>query len=479
MIETIVPTPKKVELYEETISIPFALDCNHDEWRPHTKRLSAAFEKLWGKSLEKSDGGISLVYDPDLTPGSYRFDSRNGITLTASDSEGILYAMATLIQTVNIKDGEMTVEKALIEDYPEKDYRALMIDLAREWHPSHTIHKYIDLCFLLKIKYLHLHFIDDQLYTLPSKAFPRLNKENRFYSYDEIADMRTHAKEAGITLVPEFEAPGHSEILNKNYRDVFANRLEGEGGRIVTEEGTVITGRNVVCAGKPETTEGIRVLLDEMIELFPDSPYIHIGGDEANIKAWTYCTDCKAYMKEKGIEDVYELYSEFVGRVARMVLDKGKTPIVWEGFPKKGVSHIPKETIVIAWESHYNMAYDLLDAGFKIINGSWQPLYIVPSYTKRWGIPEIMSWNVYNWQHWWPNSEARLNPINVAPSDRVLGAQLSVWECTFEQEVGRTIENLTALSERTWTVKRLWDDTQFAKRAKPTIQLAANYIQDV
>lgn len=479
MINNIVPTPKRVELYEETVSIPFAVEYDRDEWKAHAERLSAAFEKLWDKPLEKAAGGIRLVCDHTLVPGSYVLDSHNGVVLSAPDSEGILYAMATLIQAVTVKDGRIIIEKALISDYPEKDYRALMIDLAREWHPAHTVHKYIDLCFILKIKYLHLHFIDDQLYTLPSKAFPLLNKEGRFYSYEELSDMRSHARETGIVIVPEFETPGHSEILNKKYPEVFANTLEGDGGRIVTEEGRVITGRNVVCAGKPETFEGVKTLLNEMIELFPESPYVHIGGDEANIKAWTYCTHCKAYMKEHGISDEYELYSEFVGKVARYVLDMGRTPIVWEGFPKKGVGRIPKETVVIAWESHYNMAYDLLEDGFRIINGSWQPLYIVPSYTKRWGIPEIMNWNVYNWQHWWPHSEARLNPINVSPTDRVLGAQLSVWECTFEQEVGRTVENLVALSERTWTVRRLWDDGEFSKRAKPTIQLAAKFIQDV
>ncbi len=47
-----------------------------------------------------------------------------------------------------------------------------MIDLVREWHSARTIYKYIDVCFMLKIRYLHLHFIDDQRYTLPSKAFP-------------------------------------------------------------------------------------------------------------------------------------------------------------------------------------------------------------------------------------------------------------------------------------------------------------------
>ena len=479
MINNIIPTPKKVELAEGSINIPFSVISERKEWESYTDTLSAAFEKLFDIPLEKAIGGIRLVFDSTLPPKSYRFDSREEVILSASDSEGILYAIATLLQAVTVKNGEMTLEKALIEDYPEKDYRTLMIDLAREWHPAKTVHQYIDLCFILKIKYLHLHFIDDQRYTLPSKAFPHITDGNRYYSYKEIAAMNDHAKTRGVIIVPEFEAPGHAAALNRNYPDVFANQLEGDGGKVVTENGDVITARNVVCAGSSKTIYGIKVLIEEMCELFPEAPYIHIGGDEANIKAWNYCSVCKAYMKENGIEDEYELYSEFVGRVARIVLDLGKTPIVWEGFPKKGVRHIPKETIVIAWESHYHMAYDLLDAGFKVINGSWQPLYIVPSPNRRWGISEILNWNIYNWQHWWVHSQARLNPINVSPTEQVIGAQLSVWECTFEQEISRTMENLSALSERTWTLERLWDDAQFISRAKPTLMRIARFIQDV
>lgn len=481
MIKNIVPTPKSVEILDGTHAVPFIVSCDHGEWAEYLNTFSDSIEKLFDKPLAKGDGGIKLSYDSSLAPKSYRFDSRDGVILSASDSEGILYAIATFLQVVAFEGGEMSVERALIEDYPDKDYRSIMVDLSREWHAASTLYKYVDVCFMLKVKYLHLHFIDSQRYTLPSKVFPRVTEGSRFYTYEQLESIRKYATSRGIIIVPEFEVPGHASVLTTKYPDVFANSLGGEDGccEFVTEEGVVVKAHSVVCAGSEKTHEGVRKFIEELCEMFPESPYIHIGGDEANIKAWRYCSVCKEYMEKHGIEDEYELYSDFVGRVAQMVLDMGKTPIVWEGFPKKGAHRVPKETIVCAWESHYNMAYDLLDAGFKIINGSWKPLYIVPSLKLRWDAKDILDWNVYNWQHWWEHSEARLNPITVEATDRVLGAQLSVWECTFEEEIGRAVENLSALSERIWTVRRLWSFDEFNARAVKTILRISRLIQDV
>lgn len=471
MISNIVPTPKNASVFEGITVLPTSVFAKNENWLCHAKTLISAVSKLFGSELTLENGGIELIFDETLPPKSYRIDTREGVSLFASDSEGILYAIATLLQSIHHKNGELAVEKALIEDFPEKDYRALMIDLSREWHPASTIHQYIDLCFIFKIKYLHLHFIDDQRYTLPSKVFPDITKGNNFYSFEELEAIRAHANEKGIFIVPEFEAPGHAAALIKNYPDIFRNEIGNEDPSIIHE--------SLICAGNPKAIEAIKILLGEICELFPETPYIHIGGDEANISAWQHCPTCREYMAKNGIEDEHELYSEFVGRVAQIVLDLGKTPIVWEGFPQKGIKYIPKETIVTAWESYYHMADELLEEGFKIINGSWQPLYIVPSLSVRWNVNDILAWNVYNWQHWWPNSKAKLNPINVSPTENVLGAQLSVWECVFEQEIGRTIENLCALSERVWTVKRLHDDGAFASRAEYTIKLASRFIQQV
>jgi N-acetyl-beta-hexosaminidase len=98
----------------------------------------------------------------------------------------------------------------------------------------------------------------------------------------------------------------------------------------------------------------------------------------------------------------------------------------------------------------------------------------VPHLTHRWGIPEILDWNIYNWQNWWEESYATLHPINVEPTEQVIGAQLCVWEGTFEQSIGRAMENLAALSERTWSHTRRSDTDTFLDRlAHPLSRIAA------
>ena len=479
MIQHIVPTPKSVQLLDGKTTKELVIDCD-EAFSEYKEILSAAFKKLFKVTITDGCGGITLKKVNTLPVGSYRYDTSDGIVLEASDDEGILYAIATLIQTATVKDGHVTVSRAIIEDHPDKEFRALMVDLAREWHPATTVHQYIDLCFILKVKYLHLHFIDNERYTLPSRAFPLLNDEES-YTYEDIAAMRDHAKAMGIVIIPEFEVPGHAAKLTTAYPEIFANELDCEVETEKTENGVVIADASVVCAGSDKIMDGIRTLLTEMRELFPEAPYIHIGGDEANIKVWSSCKKCREYMNANGITGIYELYSEFVGRVARAVIDMGKTPIVWEGFPKEGVHHIPKETVVIAWETMYHMPYDLIKEGFKVINSSWKPLYVVPNVEPRfnWGIKEILDWNVYNWQHWYEKSAAYKKPIDVEPTEQVIGAMLCLWECTFEQEIYRGMRNLAALSERTWSTDRQWSEIDFIHRANTTLNRIARFIQAV
>ena len=479
VINNIVPTPKSVKPLEGYINTPLAYELEGGAFTECQSALTESFKKLFKVDLEHRSGGSIIRKDDTLPAGAYRYDTSDGIVLSASDKEGILYAIATLVLTATVKDGAISVSRAVIEDSPEKEFRALMVDLAREHHPASTVLKYIDLCFIFKVKYLHLHFIDNERYTLPSRAFPLLN-DSESYSYEEIASMREKARSRSVIIIPEFEVPGHAARLTTCYPETFANRLDGEVETVMTENGVVISDASVVCAGNEKIMDGVRALIGEMCELFPDSPYIHIGGDEANIRVWDSCPDCREYMKKNGIDGIYELYSEFVGRTARAVIDLGRAPIVWEGFPKEGISHIPKETVVIAWETMYHMPYDLIAEGFKVINASWKPLYVVPNPEPRfnWGISEILDWSVYNWQHWYEKSAAYLSPISVEPTEQVIGAMLCLWECTFEEEIGRAIYNLSALSERTWSVEKRSDNLSFFHRARPTVHRVARLIQD-
>ncbi len=477
MLNTILPTPKKVLTEEGTIIFPCVISAD-DGFSRQAEALCHSLQVLTGKTVTRATGGIVLRKDPSLPEDAYVLEAcEEGLILSASGVHGICNASATALQCIERRPEGFACPKVRIEDRPDKEYRALMVDLARKWHPMRTVLKYVDVCYFLKVKYLHLHFIDVQRYTLPSKAFPLIGGGMEQYTEEEIAVLNEYALARGVVLIPEFETPGHATSLTRTYPEVFANRVEGEAGGFETEVG-MMDADSVICPGRKECEDGIRTLIAEMCDLFPNSPYIHIGGDEAAYVVWDSCPDCIAYRKEHGIADSHELYSEIVGRVARMVLDLGRTPIVWEGFPEKGVHYIPKETIVIAWESHYMLAPDILKHGFKIINGTWQPLYIVSSTTHRWGVKEIMDWNVYEWQHWWPKSYAMLNRIHVPPTEDVLGAQLSAWECTYEQEISRVVENLCALSERTWNVERLHDQPTYEARQKKVLSAIYALIQD-
>jgi hexosaminidase len=327
------------------------------------------------------------------------------------------------------------------------------------------------------VNYLHLHLADDQRYTLPSRAFPALNDSAECYTEEQIAYLNEYAAARGVKLVPEIECPGHAAILNAHYPDVFGIRQDSEGEALFTELGVKVDSRSLINAGSETALEGVKTLFHEVCELFPDAPYIHIGGDEAAIKLWNTCADTRAYMKRMGITDVYELYSEYVGRVPDYILSLGRTPMVWEGFPALGAERIDRRTVVIAWESHYHLAPDLLKAGFQIINASWQPLYLVPSLTRRWDFRDILAWNVHEWQHWWEHSAATGHPIHVEPTENVLGSILCSWEMTYEQEIARVMENLMAMSERVWTVERRLSDAAYKSAFAHVYALAANVLE--
>ncbi len=480
----LIPYPKECKIIDNAHSCFItAITTTNLEWRGHIVAFLDALEKGHSVSLPILEGGIELFLDESIPANAYRLLVEDSARIYASDSEGVCYSLATLLQLAKPIGKGIALPRVEIFDSPDKDYRSIMVDLGREWHPFTKLLKYVDLCFFYKVRYLNLHFADNKLYTLPSRAFPKLCVEGKYYTEEQLAHLCDYARQRGVIIIPEFECPGHAPILNTYYPEVFADHGIGEGGVFYNESGEVISNKALLCATSESAVEGVKTLLREICELFPDAPYIHIGGDEANIALWDQCESCRAYMEKNNIEDVYDLYSDYVARITKYVISLGKAPIVWEGFPEKGADKIPKETIVISWENHYQTTEQILAEGFKIINASWKPLYIVPSNNTpdsrfAWGAKEIFDWSVYNWQHWWPKSEATLNPVNLQPTDQVIGAMLCAWEMTFEQEISTIMAHLAALSERTWTVKRIRTFEEYRSAFRPLYDLSARIIQD-
>ena len=479
---TIIPAPKQMTASGEC-RLPLSILA--DERLSAAAQLCADFVKrLFGAELGAENGGIYFTLDSSLAADEYRLlSSDNGVSISAATAEGARYAVATLMQLISVEDGALVMPAVDVCDRPDCEFRAFMVDLARQWHPFPVLLGYVDLCVLYKIKYLHLHFVDSQSYTLPSIAFPKMPTEGRHYSYAEIAELNAYAASRGVEISPEMEVPGHAAAMVSAYPELFADTPIGAD---VVDSYSLFNNtqkRNIICVGKPGIMDTLRALTLEVIGMFPSSRYLHIGGDEAKISDWGNCRDCLAYMEKHGIDGPRPLYTHFVKLMTDMVLSLGKTPIVWEGFPREGSDEISRDVIVTAWESYYHLAPELVEEGFKITNSSWQPLYIVPPGHRyvtsgHWEPDEILDWNIYNWQNWNPKTAAFKSPINIAPTDQVLGATLCAWECTYEQEIKPVKRNLAAMSERVWNVVATPDKAAFATALDRLLTLADRLMPD-
>lgn len=467
----VIPMPKEVAGADEdgnfgSIFVKAAIFTDNTDFTDGVNVFKEYILRLHNEVLENNKGGIVLYADATLEKEAYRIECKAAeIKVYASDKIGAGYALSTLLQLAELKDGMLIFPEVTVYDKPDCEYRSLMVDLARKWHEFDILLKYVDMCYFYKVKYLHLHFMDNESYTLPSAAFPKLPTDGRHYSAEQIKMLNEYAYLHGVEIIPEIEMPGHAAALVTAYSEIFMcsdpNGCNPENIWI----------KQIICAGSEAAMSSLKVLLNEVADMFPYSKYLHIGGDEAAIGVWAGCRHCLDYMKEHGIKDIHGLYSDFIKRATDTVIDIGKIPVVWEGFPKEEAEKISRKVLVVAWESMYHMSYDLVEEGFDIVNASWQPMYITPG--RFWTPYDILAWNIYNWQNFYEKSEAHLNPIHLQPTDKVKGAMLCCWECTFEDEKKHIFGNLAAMSERTWNIRRYAEDEEFREKmdyAIPRIQ---------
>lgn len=140
---------------------PF-INSHNPEWQPLMVAFSEYVKKIYDIEFEFKSGGIELIVDSTLHEANYILDISDGVKICASDYEGVAWALSTVLQIMSFENNQFLLPVLNIEDGPDKDYRGLMIDLGRQFHPFRTILNYVDICFFYKIKYLHLHFIDNE-----------------------------------------------------------------------------------------------------------------------------------------------------------------------------------------------------------------------------------------------------------------------------------------------------------------------------
>ena len=450
-----IPNLKKCEFLGGYIPASFSFINDDGNYKTAAKVFEQYAVKRFG-NVSKYVSNIRVIEDCSLREG-YFISVKDEIVITVGNVVGINHAFATLLQLAEIKDGKIVFPKVLIEDYPDSEWRGISQDLARCYHEIEYLYAIADLCWLLKINRLQLHLTDDQAVRFPFSKLPNAVDEEH-YTKEQLKDFDDYCFERGITVVPEIDAPGHSRAFNLAYPDLFGPPPCTAEQQMLPEF-CMYTG---IIQAEERTFDLLKDMYTEVAKVFPNSPYIHIGGDEAKLVLWDLHKPTVEYKEKHNLKDNRELYGHFVARICNIILEIGRIPVVWEGFPKECNHMIPKETVVFSWESLYQLAPELLSGGFKIINASWKPLYLVnPKF--KWDADVILDWEKNVWTHWWDASPAYKEPIVVSKSSPVLGGQLCVWgDCMqkaraydkrhtmIKDEFDEILLRLPALAEKTW-----------------------------
>ena len=217
------------------------------------------------------------------------------IEIAVDGEEGLFRALTTLAGILGVR-GSTTLPSE-IDDAPRFSWRGLSLDVVRRWFPREEIERIIDLLALLKLNVLHLHLTDAQGWRFPVAGYPELTAEAPHYSREDLDALVAYARERYVTLIPEIDLPGHTAAVAA----ALPHLAPGPFPHPYV---------SYVDLDTPGVEEFVTAAIGELVARF-DSPYVHIGGDEA-------------------FGMPHGAYVASVERVAAMVRASGRTPVAWQ-----------------------------------------------------------------------------------------------------------------------------------------------------
>lgn len=276
---------------------------------------------------------VVLRIDPAVaaTEG-YALTIDERIEIIGADAAGLHYGVETLLQLLAGTTDGWAWPTARIADAPRFGHRGIMLDVARHFFPVDEVKTIIDRAAALKLNRLHLHLTDDQGWRIRIDSWPLLTERasgsaadqgapGGHYTKDEFREIVAHAASRHITIIPEFDLPGHTHAVGVAYPELVeephqhpalladAERL----GHALPVRGEPYTGWGVGHSSlrihEERTWQFVRDVLTEIAEISP-GPWIHIGGDES-------------------LGTSAEDFAYAIERATAIVRELGRIPIAW------------------------------------------------------------------------------------------------------------------------------------------------------
>ncbi|MCY2930621.1 MAG: family 20 glycosylhydrolase [Planctomycetota bacterium] len=248
-------------------------------------------------------GDIGIEIAPDLKDEAHKVVVSDRVLVQGGNYVGACMGTTTVLQALRGAGEKTAIPRMTVLDKPYPKYTGMMQDVARQYNSIEDLKDCVQLARVYKMKYFHLHLTDDQMFTFPSTKYPKLKG---VYTLEQLRELVKFADDRGVTIVPEFEIPGHSSVLAGAYPDVFGDT-----------QGCVI---NFLTPGAlPVLTD----LVNEMCDVFKSSPYFHMGSDECNWALFETWPNVVADRKAKNIGTAQQ-HGWLINEINKVVKKQGR-----------------------------------------------------------------------------------------------------------------------------------------------------------
>ena len=470
--------------------------------------------KLLGDTY-KGDGEVTSRAITHANPEFYRISITTDSVIVEYASERALKIAHRVLATHNYIPGDGTpLPCAVIEDYPDLPYRAVMIDIARNFQQVSDLQTVVQMLARYRLNTLHFHFCDDEAWRLEIPGLPELTSvgsrrgytlnehnhlvqifdgngdpntmegtANGYISRDEFVQFLRYCQEYGIDVVPEIESPGHARAAIKSMEARYRNT--GDATYRLIEDGD--TSRytsaqsfhdNVMNPAMPGPYKFMEKVIDEIIAMYQEAgaplTAIHIGGDEVPRGAWNGSKAAQELIKTQKLGGEKGLHAYFVQQLAKIISQRG---IKMNGWQEIAVGHTPEYNTEISpliggvncWSTlpshgHGGVTREAVNAGYPIILSNVNHFYLDMTYNYH-PLEKGLNWggtvDEFNSLAGYP---ALLCPTDSTTPGRIVGISGQVFAETmrsFPQLQSFLLPKMLGLAERAWNNSATYTPTQF------------------
>lgn len=399
--------------------------------------------------------------------------NKKEILISGNSKKGVFNGVISLLQMIYLTEPEEMVYNLQcyeIKDYPEYEWRGLMLDESRHFFGKEKVKQLLDWMAFYKMNKFHWHLTDSPGWRIEIKKYPKLayvggigDQSNeyspaQYYTQEDIKEIVQYAAERYIDIIPEIDMPGHARAANMAYPE-----YSGGGSERYPEF--------TFNPGKEEVYSYLTDILREVDALFP-SQMIHIGGDEVQFgnKKWNSDRDIQNLMEKEGLEDLKSVEEYFVKRMSDSLDVLNNKVLAWDEVAGYDLSN--KNTIVYYWRSR------LPEQLQKSIDGDF-PIVLCPNRTFYLDYKQD-STHVRSWQKYVNSLSSIYNfspdslPVNYKENSNILGMQGNIWTEIIKSEERldfMTFPRITAIAETSWNNDANKNLEKFEKRVEKHLDL--------